>query len=99
MSIGFQLKGEEQARLKSFKIDNARIPLTLPVKRSVNIYDERANEIVHKNESVPFLIYEFRIYTLYLFCPPHMSPRGTNMLMLQRQQLAAHGEVQVEQTN
>lgn len=58
----YAVKGEEQARLKSFKIDNARIPLTLPVKRSINICDERTNEIVRKNESVPFLIYVLKSY-------------------------------------
>lgn len=57
-----ETKGKEQPRLKSFKIDEARIPLSLPIQRSINVYSNRTNDTMRKNETVPFLIYILKSY-------------------------------------
>ena len=56
------VKGNEYARLKSFKIDKASIPLTLPIKRDVTLYDESTDTILYKAETVPFIIYILKSY-------------------------------------
>lgn len=56
------VKGNEYARLKSFKIDKANIPLTLPVKRTVTLYDESTDTVLHKAETVPFIVYILKSY-------------------------------------
>lgn len=57
-----ETKGKEQPRLKSFKIDEARIPLSLPIQRSINVYSNRTNDTMRKNETVPSLIYILKSY-------------------------------------
>ena len=56
------IKGNKYSRLKSFKIDKANIPLTLPIKRNLNLYNEASGEISHKEETVPFIIYILKCY-------------------------------------
>lgn len=56
------IKGNEYTRLKSFKIDSANIPLTLPIKRDVTLYDEATDKVLHKSETVPFIIYILKSY-------------------------------------
>ncbi len=56
------IKGNKYSRLKSFKIDKANIPLTLPIKRNLNLYNEASGEISRKEETVPFIIYILKCY-------------------------------------
>ena len=60
--INSDIKGNEYTRLKSFKIDKANIPLTLPIKRNVTLYDESTDTVLHKAETVPFIIYILKSY-------------------------------------
>ena len=60
--VNSDIKGNEYTRLKSFKIDKANIPLTLPIKRNVTLYDEASDTILHKAETVPFIVYILKSY-------------------------------------
>jgi len=60
--INSNIKGNEYTRLKSFKIDKANIPLTLPIKRNVTLYDEASDTVLHKAETVPFIVYILKSY-------------------------------------
>ena len=56
------VKGTSKRRLKSFKIDNAKIPLDLPCPRQINERDTLLDEIIRKKEEVPFLIFVLKSY-------------------------------------
>lgn len=56
------IKGEAQKRLKSFKLDGARIPIDLPCKRSVNVPGESMQEVKFVTEEVPFLVLVLKSY-------------------------------------
>lgn len=60
--VNSDIKGNEYTRLKSFKIDKANIPLTLPIKRKVTLYDEVSDTVLHKTETVPFIVYILKSY-------------------------------------
>ena len=60
--INSDVKGNEYTRLKSFKIDKANIPLTLPIKRNVTLYDESTDTVLHKVETIPFIVYILKSY-------------------------------------
>lgn len=60
--VNSDIKGNEYTRLKSFKIDKANIPLTLPIKRNVTMYDEASDAVLHKAETVPFVVYILKSY-------------------------------------
>lgn len=60
--VNSDIKGNEYTRLKSFKIDKANIPLTLPIKRNVTLYDEASDTVLHKAETVPFIVYILKSY-------------------------------------
>ena len=60
--VNSDIKGDEYTRLKSFKIDKATIPMTLPIKHNVTLYDEVSGEIIHKVETVPFIVYILKTY-------------------------------------
>lgn len=60
--VNSDIKGNEYTRLKSFKIDKANIPLTLPIKRNVTFYDEASDTVLHKAEIVPFIVYILKSY-------------------------------------
>ena len=60
--INSNIKGNEYTRLKSFKIDKANIPLTLPINRNVTLYDEASDMVLHKAETVPFIVYILKSY-------------------------------------
>lgn len=57
-----KVKGTEQQRLKSFKIDGAKIPLNMPCEHSVNQAGSVQGEIEKVNEKVPFLIFVLKSY-------------------------------------
>ncbi|MCH5344550.1 MAG: hypothetical protein J1E64_10970 [Acetatifactor sp.] len=56
------VKGKEQQRLKSFKIDGAKIPLNMPCEHSVNRAGTAQGEVEKVNEKVPFLIFVLKSY-------------------------------------
>ena len=60
--VNSDIKGDAYTRLKSFKIDKATIPMTLPIKHNVTLYDEVSGEIIHKVETVPFIVYILKTY-------------------------------------
>ena len=54
------VKGTKIKRLKSFKIDDAKIPINYICNRDINIYNLRKPEFHH--ERVPFLIFVIKSY-------------------------------------
>lgn len=56
------IKGEEQKRLKSFKIDKAKIPINYQIHHKVKEYDGNTKEVKEKIEEIPFLIYILKSY-------------------------------------
>lgn len=56
------VKGTEQQRLKSFKIDGAKIPLNMQCEHSVNKVGTAQGQIEKVNEKVPFLIFVLKSY-------------------------------------
>ena len=56
------IKGTEQKRLKSFKIDNANIPIDLSCERNINVIDDSLDGYKKATEKVPFLILVLKTY-------------------------------------
>lgn len=56
------IKGEKYPRLKSFKIDNARIPIDLPCERMVTLGRDRDGAEIQKDEVVPFIVLILKSY-------------------------------------
>ena len=56
------VKGEKYPRLKSFKIDNAHIPIDFPCTRTIVIENNFGNGTIQKTETVPFLIFILKCY-------------------------------------
>ena len=54
------IKGTNLKRLKSFKIDNAKIPIDYICDRDINIYNSEKPETRH--ERVPFLVFVLKSY-------------------------------------
>ena len=57
-----KIKGSNQPRLKSFKIDNARIPIDLQCEHAYGVQNEMANDAKILVEKIPFLIYILKEY-------------------------------------
>ena len=57
-----KIKGSNQPRLKSFKIDNARIPIDLQCEHAYGVQDEMTNDTKTLVEKIPFLIYILKEY-------------------------------------
>lgn len=57
-----KIKGSNQPRLKSFKIDNARIPIELQCEHAYGVQDEMTNDTKTLVEKIPFLIYILKEY-------------------------------------
>lgn len=56
------VKGEAHQRLKSFKIDGAKIPLDIPCERTVIIKGNEKEEDSYQSEEVPFLVFVLKSY-------------------------------------
>jgi hypothetical protein len=56
------IKGAFYRRLKSFKIDEAKIPLDMPCAHKVAILKEESNEWDFVDEKVPFIIFILKSY-------------------------------------
>lgn len=57
-----KVKGKKYNKLKSFKIDGAKIPINMMVERKIAIPGEMPGEIVDKTERVPFLVFVLKSY-------------------------------------
>jgi len=57
-----KIKGSNQPRLKSFKIDNARIPIDLQCEHAYGVQNEMTNDAKILVEKIPFLIYILKEY-------------------------------------
>lgn len=58
----YQTKGTDQPRLKSFKIDGAKIPFSLLVDRTISVPNESGSAFKREQEKVPFIIYVLKSY-------------------------------------
>lgn len=56
------IKGEKFPRLKSFKIDNAQIPIDFPCSRTVTLGRDCDGKEIQKEEVVPFIVVILKSY-------------------------------------
>lgn len=61
-----KIKGNNQPRLKSFKIDNARIPLDMLCEHKYGVQDKKTEEYKILVEYIPFIIYILKEYFTHL---------------------------------
>lgn len=60
--VNSKKRGKQLPKLKSFKIDEAQIPINILCTHNVNVYDAASNSFSVSAEKVPFLIFVLKSY-------------------------------------